>query len=164
MAHAKRRKRVMYSFKLAWQGIIYVLSSQLNMKIHFVCALMALLLAIWVDLAFAQFIWVLFSIFFVLCMETVNTAIERAIDLITSDYHPLAKLAKDVSAGVVLFASLFAALTGLLVFTEPVLNRVGLKLPFSLNVIVAGIVILFLGVVSIFGWRKGGRHGSRFFD
>lgn len=164
MARRQDKKRVLISFKLAWEGLSYVLSSQINMKIHFCFAFFALLLAFWVDLPFSQFVWVLFSIFFVLCMETINTAIERTVDLITCDYHPLAKLAKDVSAGMVLLASMFAALVGLLVFTEPVLNQFGLTFPFSPHYMVMVITFLFLGLIIVGGIRKrGDRNGSKYY-
>lgn len=164
MARIKENKRVLNSFKLAWEGLSYVLSSQINMKIHFFVAFFALILAMWVDLPFSQFVWVLFSIFFVLCMETINTAVERTVDLITSDYHPLAKLAKDISAGMVLLASLFAMLVGLLVFTEPVLSQFGLQLPFSVHYMAAAITILFLWMIIIGGIRRRGNHHGPKYD
>jgi undecaprenol kinase len=52
----------------------------------------------------------------VLSLELMNTAIERAIDLVTKDVHPLAKQAKDVAAGAVLVASVGAAVTALIIF------------------------------------------------
>jgi undecaprenol kinase len=52
----------------------------------------------------------------VLSLELINTAIERAVDLVTKDVHPLAKQAKDVAAGAVLVASVGAAVTALIIF------------------------------------------------
>ncbi|UTW69942.1 diacylglycerol kinase family protein [Anaerobacillus sp. HL2] len=53
-------------------------------------------------------------------LEAMNTAIERVVDLITEEYHPLAKIAKDVSAGAVLIFSFFAVLIGVLIFYKPI--------------------------------------------
>ena len=52
----------------------------------------------------------------VLALELVNTAIERTVDLVTKDYHDLAKAAKDVAAGAVLIMSMFSVIIGLIIF------------------------------------------------
>ena len=52
----------------------------------------------------------------VICLEMVNTAIERTVDLVTSEYHIYAKIAKDVAAGAVLVAAIFATIIGGIIF------------------------------------------------
>ncbi|MDQ0339642.1 diacylglycerol kinase [Caldalkalibacillus uzonensis] len=157
MPQAKRTKRLSQSFKYAFHGIAYVLMSQRNMKIHFAMASLILILALVLDVPLSQFLWVIFSIFFVLCMETLNTAIERTVDLVTTEYHPLAKLAKDVAAGVVLFAALFAVVTGLIVFTEPLLSVAGVQLPFPIEHMTIVAILCFLIAVFLFSLRKAGK-------
>lgn len=132
----------------ALDGIHYVLKSQRNMKIHVTIALGILALSMFLNIPKAHFIWVMFAIFFVMCMETLNTAIERTVDLITADYHPLAKLAKDISAGVVLFASLFAMLTGIVVFTEPILQLFEITFLLPMELVIPLIMVCF--ILSIF--------------
>lgn len=66
---------------------------------------------------------VLFGV--ILALELVNTAIEAVVDLVTEEYRPLAKLAKDTAAGAVLIASIMAAGTGILIFLPKVLRLVG---------------------------------------
>jgi len=98
------------SFKFAIEGIIYVLSSQANMKIHFFAALLAILLAFLLHIPVTHLLIVLLVIGLVICLEMVNTAIERVVDLATEEYHPFAKTAKDVAAGAVLIAAFLALL------------------------------------------------------
>ena len=62
------------------------------------------------------FMWVMFSIFFVLCMELLNSSVEALTDLICNNQkHPLAKIAKDTAAAAVLLASALAVLVAIVV-------------------------------------------------
>ncbi len=49
--------------------------------------------------------------------EGFNTAIEAVCDVVSPEYHPLIKVAKDMGAGAVLISSIFAALIGLSIFS-----------------------------------------------
>ena len=62
-----------------------------------------------------EWLFILLAIFLVLTLEAVNTAIE-CVDLVTMDYHELAKQAKDIAAFSVMLVSIFALITGLVVF------------------------------------------------
>lgn len=161
MLKAPQKKRFRKSFSYAWQGILQATASQRNMKTHLGAALVALGMAIWLELDLFRLAWVLLAIFFVLCMEMVNTAIEQTVDLFTLDYHPLAKRAKDMAAGGVLLASLFAFFTGVLVFGEAILERLGIILPWSLAEGVPFLIMGILGLILILGTtRRRGGHGA----
>lgn len=150
MNGSKGQKRLWHSFKHALNGIAYVIDSQRNMKIHLGMALIVLVLSVLFNISGAEMIWVIFAIFFVLCMETLNTAIERTVDLMTTEYHPLAKLAKDISAGAVLFATAFAVVTGILVFAAPILKYFSLDIGWTLEVPVIMLILGFLLFVTLF--------------
>jgi undecaprenol kinase len=107
----------------AWNGIVYTIRTQRNMQIHLVIAVTVLLAAWWLRIPRGDVLLVLFSIGLVLAMETVNTAIEVTVDLVTKEHHPLAKAAKDAGAGAVLLAAITAAAIGLYVFLPPILAR-----------------------------------------
>ena len=70
-----------------------------------------------------ELIALLISIAFVLIAEMLNSAIEGAIDIATTSFNPLAKLAKDVAAGAVLIATINALAVGYLVFSARVADR-----------------------------------------
>ena len=111
------------SVNYAFEGVIHVLRTQRNMRIHFVAAIAVIVLALTVAVSRIDLIVLLISITFVLIAEMINSAIEGAIDVATTSFDPLAKLAKDVAAGAVLIASLNAVAVGYLVFSAKVADR-----------------------------------------
>jgi diacylglycerol kinase (ATP) len=96
------------SANLAIEGIIYSVKTQRHMRYHLYAALAALILSLVLNIARIEFILLCMAIVLVLVTELLNTAIETTVDLISEEYHPKAKLAKDIAAGVVLTASIGA--------------------------------------------------------
>ena len=113
----RRRIPLVESFNYAVEGIIHVLRTHRNMRIHFAAAAAVLILALWIGVDRIELVVLLLAIAFVLIAEMVNSAIEAAIDVATSSFDPLAKLAKDIAAGAVLIASVNAIAVGYLVFS-----------------------------------------------
>jgi diacylglycerol kinase (ATP) len=111
-----RRPSIIESFNFAIEGLVHVLRTQRNMRIHFAVAVAVIILAVLAGVSRIELIALLISIAFVLVAEMVNTAIEGAIDAATTSFDPMAKLAKDIAAGAVLIASLNAVAVGYLVF------------------------------------------------
>jgi diacylglycerol kinase (ATP) len=120
---SQRSPTIFDSFNYASEGIIHALRTQRNMRIHFAVAAVVLVLALWVGVAKIELIALLLSITFVLMTEMINTAIEGAIDVSTTSFDPMAKLAKDVAAGAVLIATLNALAVGYLVFSARIADR-----------------------------------------
>ena len=87
------------------------------MRIHFAAAIAVLVVALWAGVDRLELVALLLAIAFVLIAEMINSAIEAAIDMATSSFDPLAKLAKDIAAGAVLIASINAIAVGYLVFS-----------------------------------------------
>ncbi|HEV8687100.1 MAG TPA: diacylglycerol kinase [Gaiellaceae bacterium] len=106
------------SFNFAFEGIIHVLRTQRNMRIHFATAVVVLVAALATGVDKNELIALLLAIAFVLIAEMVNTAIEGAIDVATTSFDPMAKLAKDIAAGAVLIATVTAVAIGYLVFAD----------------------------------------------
>jgi diacylglycerol kinase (ATP) len=119
----RRGPGVFESFNFAFEGIIHVLRTQRNMRIHFAIAVAVLVFALIVDVTKLELIALLISITFVLIAEMLNSAVEAAIDIATTEFDPMAKLAKDVAAGAVLIASTNALVVGYLVFAGKVADR-----------------------------------------
>jgi diacylglycerol kinase (ATP) len=126
-----QRPSVLDSFNWAFEGIIHVLRTQRNMRIHFFVAVVVLVGAIVVGVREFELLALMIAISFVLITEMVNSAIEGAIDVATTSFDPMAKLAKDVAAGAVLIATVNAVAVGYIVFeralrhrNERLLNRV----------------------------------------
>jgi diacylglycerol kinase (ATP) len=118
-----RPPTILDSFNYAFEGIIHVLRTQRNMRIHFLAAAAVLIAAIAIGVTRLELIALMISIAFVLIAEMINTAIEGAIDVSTTSFDPNAKLAKDIAAGAVLIATVNAVVVGYLVFSEAVQDR-----------------------------------------
>jgi diacylglycerol kinase len=104
------------SFKYAWEGISYVFRTQPNFKIHLAFAFFAFLFGVLLRIEFIEWIILVFTVSLVLVTEMINTATESVIDLVTEKYHARAKVAKDVSAGMVLITATVAVIIGLMIF------------------------------------------------
>jgi diacylglycerol kinase (ATP) len=116
----RRAQTLLESFNFAFEGIIHVLRTQRNMRIHFLVAVVVLVTAVAIGVSRLELIALLLAIAFVFITEMVNSAIEQAIDVATTSFDPLAKLAKDVGAGAVLIATVNAVAIGYLVFSGEV--------------------------------------------
>jgi len=111
-----KKQNIIQSFNSAIEGFIYVLKTQRNMRLHFLIAILALLLGIYLNLEKLEALLLLVTICFVLLAEMMNTAIEMNIDLISDNYNPMARIIKDIAAGCVLVASLNAFIVGYFLF------------------------------------------------
>ncbi|HVA29654.1 MAG TPA: diacylglycerol kinase [Gaiellaceae bacterium] len=118
-----RAPTLLDSFNYAFEGIIHVLRTQRNLRIHFVIAIGVIAAAAALGVGRIELIVLLLAIAFVLVAEMVNSAIEGAIDVSTTSFDPNAKLAKDVAAGAVLISSAVAVAVGYLVFEHAVAHR-----------------------------------------
>jgi diacylglycerol kinase (ATP) len=121
----RRPPSIIESFNFAIEGLVHVLRTQRNMRVHFAVAVVVIILAVLVGVSRIELIALLISIAFVLVAEMVNTAIEGAIDAATTSFDPMAKLAKDIAAGAVLIASLNAVAVGYLVFAGKAADKSG---------------------------------------
>ena len=115
---ARRRPGLVTSFNYAFEGIIYVVRTQRNMRVHFAVALAVLPIGVALGVTRFELLALLLSVSFVLIAEMFNTALEKAIDVATNSFDPLARTAKDVAAGAVLVAAVNATFVGYLVFAE----------------------------------------------
>ena len=106
------------SFNSALEGIVYALRTQRNVKIHFAVTALVLFASVWLSITKTELILLLITISLVLVTEMVNSSLEVVLDLAVERYHPLARIAKDVAAGAVLFATLNAVVVGYLIFFE----------------------------------------------
>src|SRR5690242_8609822 len=118
-----RATSLLDSFNYAFEGVIHVLRTQRNLRIHFLAAFLVLGAAIAPGVSRIQLIALVLAIAFVLVAEMLNTAIEGVIDVSTTSFDPIAKLAKDIAAGAVLIASITAVAVGFLVFESAAGSR-----------------------------------------
>jgi diacylglycerol kinase (ATP) len=156
----RARPSVMESFNFAIEGVIHVLRTQRNMRLHFAAAVAVIVVAVAVGVSKIELSVLLISIAFVLVAEMINTAVEGAIDAATTSFDPMAKLAKDIAAGAVLIASVNAVAVGYLVFagkaadkTADVLDRVR-SAPAQITLV--ALVLTVIIVIATKAWTGRG--------
>jgi diacylglycerol kinase (ATP) len=154
------RPSVIESFNFAIEGVIHVLRTQRNMRLHFAAAVAVIVVAVAVGVSKIELSVLLISIAFVLVAEMINTAVEGTIDAATTSFDPMAKLAKDIAAGAVLIASVNAVAVGYLVFagkaadkTADVLDRVRTA---PAQITLVALVLTVITVIATKAWTGRG--------
>ena len=104
------------SFYYAGIGIKQFFRQEHNARIHLAAAVVVGVLAWWLKVSHAEAIALTIVTGLVWVTEMLNTCIEKAMDMITTDYHPQVKIIKDLAAGAVLIAAITALIVGLFIF------------------------------------------------
>jgi diacylglycerol kinase (ATP) len=160
-------KTWLQSVNVAIEGVIFAVKTQRHMRYHLFAALAALILGLVLNISRIEFILLCMAIVLVLATEMLNTAIETTVDMISEEYHPRAKNAKDIAAGVVLIASIGALTLGYLIL-YPALKATVLTGPWQMRkspndvvvfVALAVVIILVIIIKAFFGKGEPLRGG-----
>jgi len=116
MERLKKPTSFLASCKGACQGIAYSLQTEKHLRFHFFAALLVVTAGLFFQLNLVNWLFITYAIGSVIVAELFNTALERIVDLIKPDYHPLAGMAKDIASGAVLVAAVQAVIIGTLIF------------------------------------------------
>jgi undecaprenol kinase len=111
-----KSKNLLKSFGYAFAGIWYCLRKERNYKVHMIAAVCVCALAWYDELNRYQWSLLVITVMCVLMVEMINTAFELVVDMLSPEFHPTAKIIKDVAAGAVLVASISAFVIGILLF------------------------------------------------
>ena len=156
----RTRPSIIESFNYAIEGVIHVLRTQRNLRLHFAAAVAVIVAAVAVGVSKIELIVLLLSITFVLVAEMINTAVEGTIDAATTSFDPMAKLAKDIAAGAVLIASVNAVAVGYLVFAGKAADKSARVLDKLRNapaeITVIALVITVIVVIATKAWTGRG--------
>jgi diacylglycerol kinase len=114
-------KKFLRGFGYAWNGIQHATITQLNFRVHLVCALITAVLGYALQISNAEWLWIIFCIGMVLVAELFNTALEFLTDLVSPEYNKKAGLVKDMAAGAVLITAIAALAIGLMIFVPKLL-------------------------------------------
>lgn len=106
----------MKRFLYPMQGFITLLKKDINFVIHLIAAVLVTIFSFYFQITKVEWMFVIIAIFSVLFMEVINTSVEYVVDLVTEDYHELAKHAKDTAASAVLLSSIMSAIIGIIIF------------------------------------------------
>lgn len=114
--------KLKFSFKCAFEGICHATKYNQNLKIHFIFAILVILSSLIFRVNPFEMGILGVMIILVISSEMINTAVEEMADLITKEHREEARIAKDVSAGMVLFAAVGSVVVGVLIFTPYILR------------------------------------------
>ena len=114
-------KKIIRSFGFAFKGVAYATVSQVNFRIHLGATAIALLMGWFLHISSSEWQWIALCITIVLVTEIFNTMIETLVDLVSPGYNEKAGHVKDMAAGAVVIAALFALITGFIIFLPKLL-------------------------------------------
>ncbi len=117
-------ERFLAGFGYAFSGLWYAIRTQRNMRIHTLIAALAITLSLLLHISALELAIVFLAIAGMFVSELFNTALELCVDLASPEYHPLAKIAKDVAAGAVLVNAMLAIVIGICVFVPHLLTYI----------------------------------------
>lgn len=103
-------KKILLSFKYAFEGLIKAIKKERNIKIHLLAVVVVIIMGILYKISNLEWIVCIILFGLVISSELINTAIEQTVNLVTKDINPIAKYAKDVAAGAVLINAIMAAI------------------------------------------------------
>ena len=114
--------RFLNSFRYSFAGLKHAYKNEQSLLIHFMISIAVILMGLYFKITNIEWIFVFLMIALVMAAELLNTAIENVVDLVTSDFHPMAKIAKDTASAAVLIYSMIALVIGLIVFLPYILK------------------------------------------
>lgn len=104
------------SFRAAWSGVAYTVRTQPNAWIELAALALVCAAGWWFGISALEWGLLGLTVAVVLALEAVNTAVEAVVDLVSPQFHPLAKIAKDTAAGAMVFAVLGSVLVAAAIF------------------------------------------------
>lgn len=124
-----KNRNFLQSLTHALSGVYSLVSTERNFRKHIILAALAIIMGIWLRLNTNEWLWITLAIFVVVVAEVLNTVVESIVDLIVGyHYHDEAKKAKDVAAGGVLIAAIFALVIGGLIFVPELIQKFNVHL------------------------------------
>ncbi|MFC4800837.1 diacylglycerol kinase family protein [Neobacillus sp. GCM10023253] len=117
-----KRKKFWHTFAYAIEGIVTALKHERNMRFHAISAVIVIAFGLFFSITKIEWLFILVSIGGMFSLELLNTAIERVVDLVTNEYKPLAKQAKDIAAGAVFIFAIITLVIGIVIFLPYVLE------------------------------------------
>lgn len=148
-----KNKNLIDSFNNAINGILHAIKYERNMKIHVCIAVILFVMALFFDLSKLEFMIISLTVCIVIVCELINTAIEVMVDLVTSEYHPKAKIVKDVSAGAVLISAFFSVVVAYFVFFERVSSGLEIGIDrirnYKMHISVIALIITLFVVLAL---------------
>ncbi len=121
-----KNRSVFYSVRAAARGLAYAYTHERNFRLEVFSAIGAIVILFLLQGSVGDFIVVFFVITIIFLAEIVNTALERAVDIIKPHKHPYARVIKDLSAAFVFMSACSAGIIGFLIYIPLLVQRLHL--------------------------------------
>ncbi len=115
-------KRIISSIKNSFNGLKAAYKNEQSVYIHLVCTIILLLVSFLLKISTTEWLIIIAIIGLTLVVELLNTAIESTVDLVTKDFHPLAKVAKDTASAAEFVLSITSAIIALVIFIPKIME------------------------------------------
>ena len=112
----KGLKKFFHSFTYPIKGLRYAYRNEQNLVVDVGMAILVVIAGFIFKVSVTEWALLALTIGLVISCELINTAIEAVVDLVTEEYHPLAKVAKDTSAAAVFIFAIVAVIVGIIIF------------------------------------------------
>lgn len=109
-------KKQIRSFGYAWHGLYSSIGKEQNLSFHLIATVLVIIAGFLFHITRTEWLVILLCIGMVISAELFNTAIERLVDLVSPQRHPIAGQVKDIAAGAVLVCACIAVIIGLIIF------------------------------------------------
>ena len=109
------------SFKFAFRGLYILVKNENNAKVHLIASILVVGLGFFFKITSIEWLWIFLSISLIWMAEAFNSAVEKLVDLVSPNFHPIAGAVKDMAAGAVLCVAIFSAICGAIIFIPKIL-------------------------------------------
>lgn len=118
----KGLKRILFSIKYSIDGLIYAYANEKSLLIHGVLSIVLIVLGLLLHLSRTKWILILITLAVILAIELVNTAIEAVVDMYTTEFNPLAKIAKDCGSAATFVLVVVGIVISLSIYVPSIIN------------------------------------------
>lgn len=108
-------------FQYAFEGLKFLIFGDRSIQLHFFFLAIAVLLGFILKISAYEWLSIIICSALVICLEALNTVLERIANFMTREIHPEIKIIKDASAAVVLLSCVFALAVAAIVFMPKIL-------------------------------------------
>jgi diacylglycerol kinase len=114
-------KKLIHSFKYPISGLRYAFKNEQNLDVHILVTVIVIILGLLLKISYTEWLTVVIIIGLVIATELINTAFEALVDLVSPNYHPLAKVVKDTAAAAVLVFAITSVIIGIIIFLPKII-------------------------------------------
>ena len=115
-------KDVMHKFKYSFQGIAYCFTHETSFIFEAIAIVGVVILGIIFHISLMEWVFSLLTLIMIMEVEFLNTGIEATVDMVTEEFHPLAKIAKDCGSAATCFATFVALVVNLIIFVPYIMD------------------------------------------